>query len=139
MGATDSKGYYFEGGRYEFSYECWEWFDNEGKIHRDDDKPARLYKSGTKHWYKHGLKHRDNAPAVIYSDGSYRWFNHGKEHNVNGFAVFHSHGDRSLGLWYIDGIQYHSREKFEEASDAYCKEHNIPISGRLTKRANPDA
>ena len=52
------------------------WINKNGKFHRDNDKPAQIYKSGTKYWFKNGKFHRDNdKPALIYSDGSKYWNN----------------------------------------------------------------
>ena len=49
------------------------WFQN-GKLHRDNDKPARILSDGDKHWFQNGVLHRDNdKPAIIYSNGDKHW------------------------------------------------------------------
>ena len=41
-----------------------------GRIHRDDDKPAVVSKSGDQCWWVDGQRHRDgDKPAVVYADG----------------------------------------------------------------------
>jgi antitoxin component YwqK of YwqJK toxin-antitoxin module len=41
-----------------------EWYQN-GKLHRDDDKPAVIFADGTKLWYQNGKLHRDNDKQSI--------------------------------------------------------------------------
>ena len=52
------------------------WFIN-GKCHRDNDKPAIIYKNGRQEWNINGECHRLYKPAVIYADGRQEW-------NING-------------------------------------------------------
>jgi antitoxin component YwqK of YwqJK toxin-antitoxin module len=42
----------------------------DGKLHRDDDKPAIVQNSqhGTRAWYQNGLLHRHNGPARTFCD-----------------------------------------------------------------------
>ena len=55
------------------------WKDDQGKLHRDHDKPAVVLADGDMFWYQHGRLHRDNnEPAVIYADGTKSWYQHGK-------------------------------------------------------------
>ena len=37
-----------------------EYYDNTGKLHRDNDEPAAIYSNGSKKWMSHGNVHRDN-------------------------------------------------------------------------------
>ena len=55
------------------------WYQ-EGKIHRENDKPAATFSDGTKIWYKEGKIHRENnQPAIIYEDGSTKvWYKNGR-------------------------------------------------------------
>ena len=62
-------------------YKSWSIFN---KTHRDNDKPALIYASGTQKWYQNGVLHRDNDnPAVIEEDGTQRWYQNGKYHRKN--------------------------------------------------------
>ena len=62
------------------------WYKN-GKIHRDNDKPAVEWRDFDKFWYKNGKLHRDNElPAIIYVDGNMEWWKNDvfiKEHIVH--------------------------------------------------------
>ncbi len=54
-----------------------EWF-NHDKRHRDDDKPALIRPSGIKMWYNHDKLHRDNnKPAIIRPDGHKEYWIYG--------------------------------------------------------------
>ena len=65
------------------------WVKN-GKLHRDDDKPARIDADGTLEWYKNGKLHRDgDRPAWIYANGSLAWWKN---------DVLHRDGDRPAGI-----------------------------------------
>lgn len=59
------------------------------RLHRYNDLPAKIYKNGTKIWYKHGQRHRDNdLPAEEYIDGSKVWSKNGKVHHDNDLPAF---------------------------------------------------
>lgn len=50
------------------------WYVN-GKLHRDNDKPAVEYADGTKEWWVDGKRHRDNdMPAVERTNGDNEWW-----------------------------------------------------------------
>ena len=56
------------------------WYQN-GKKHRDNDLPAKVYSNGDQYWYQNGEIHRDNdLPAVIYANGDQVWYQNGKIH-----------------------------------------------------------
>ena len=56
----------------------------DGKRHRDGDKPAVKYNTGTRIWYWHGELHREgDAPAAVWSDGSVSYYRHGRRHRDN--------------------------------------------------------
>ena len=69
---------------------CWTWRDKDGKFHRDNDLPARIYvtnghddNDGSKEWWRHGQRHRDHGrPAVIQEDGAIYWWIDGLEYNA---------------------------------------------------------
>lgn len=61
--------------------QCWY---QQGLLHRDEDKPAEIYSHGTQKWYYRGLYHRDNdRPAAIYAHGTVFWYQHGQVHRDN--------------------------------------------------------
>jgi hypothetical protein len=67
-----------------FPIVCWfgdlKWY-KDGKLHRDDDKPAWILPSGAKKWYKDGKLHRDgDEPAEVWLHGSRVWYKNGKRH-----------------------------------------------------------
>ena len=39
-------------------------------LHRTRDLPAIERSTGSKYWYKNGIKHRKNGPAVILANGA---------------------------------------------------------------------
>jgi len=80
------------------------WFKN-GKLHRDNDKPAVIHFSGSTYWYKNGEFHRDNdQPASIWNDGTKQWWKNGKLHRDNDKpSIIRADGTRS---WYKNGVRY---------------------------------
>lgn len=54
----------------------------DGKIHRDEDKPAAKYNDGELVYYRNNMIHRDEklGPTVIYPDGSYRYYKNNVYH-----------------------------------------------------------
>ena len=52
---------------------CKKWYYN-GLLHRNNDRPAIVWKDGTQEWYWRGKLHRGlNKPAIIESDGTQTW------------------------------------------------------------------
>jgi len=66
------------------------WYQND-LIHRLDG-PARVYKNGTKEYWKCGEFHRTDGPAVERSDGARFWYQNGKCHRTDGPAVVYADG-----------------------------------------------
>lgn len=33
------------------------WLNKNGELHREDDKPARIYPDGTREWFKNGVQY----------------------------------------------------------------------------------
>jgi len=54
------------------------WHDEEGQLHRDNDKPAMISAAGVKYWFRHGLKHRDKGPAILFPTGEEFYWKNGK-------------------------------------------------------------
>ena len=62
----------------------WYWDDRttqwyrDGKLHRDEDKPAVVWADGSKVWYREGNLHRDgDEPAIVWANGAKEWFRDG--------------------------------------------------------------
>ena len=81
------------------------WYKN-GKVHRDNDLPAVKYPSGTQMWYQNGRFHRDNdLPASIYDNGDQCWYKNGKCHRDNNLpAIIYHDGTQK---WYQNGVEYY--------------------------------
>jgi len=55
------------------------WRNNAGELHRENDLPAVIWKSGYKEWWVNGKRHRENdLPVVISSTGRKEWWANGK-------------------------------------------------------------
>lgn len=62
------------------------WYRN-GKLHREDDKPAIVDKgTGCLSWFINGKLHRINKPARVLLNG-YEWYNNGVLHRTDGPAI----------------------------------------------------
>jgi hypothetical protein len=86
-----------------------EWHKN-GKLHRDGDKPARIWADGSLGWYKNGEPHRDSdKPAVIYSHGSLWWYKNGEFHRVTGPAVIRPYYEPE---YWINGVDISEEVEF---------------------------
>ncbi|RTK95484.1 MAG: hypothetical protein EKK64_06585 [Neisseriaceae bacterium] len=70
-----------------------------GKIHRDNNLPAVIYKDGSKEWYCKGKRHRENGPAVVYSNGNKEYWINGKRHRIDGPAI----ENHEFKAWFFDG------------------------------------
>lgn len=56
------------------------WY-NGGLLHREDDKPARVFtKTGAKSWYKEGKYHREGDKPSIITKTDQSYYTHGKMH-----------------------------------------------------------
>jgi hypothetical protein len=52
-----------------------EWYNSDGKEHRENDRPVVICDNGTKYWYVNGKCHRENnQPALIMADGFQEWW-----------------------------------------------------------------
>ena len=80
----------------------------EGKLHRENDEPARLY-DGTSEWYWNGKLHRENKPAFrLYGYGpNCKYYKHGKLHCENGPAVHNTlFVPKHRVEWWLNGIRH---------------------------------
>jgi hypothetical protein len=86
-----------------------------GKRHREDG-PAIEYPNGTKQWYLHDQLHRVGGPAIEYDDGDKEWYQHGKLHREDGPAIEYDDGYKE---WWYHGenltltLGVHSQEEFD--------------------------
>ncbi len=101
-------------------YTSYTWYKH-GDIHRDNDKPAFIYKSNTPHsfmkliWVVDGKFHRDNddQPACIIDDeddANYNWYKNDRLHRDNDkpakVAVNKKTGRFILQKWYQQGEEH---------------------------------
>ena len=75
------------------------WYYNNS-IHRENDLPAVIFANGDKYWYYKGHVHRENdLPAEIYNSGIKKWYYHGQLHRENNLpATIYADGSKH---WYI--------------------------------------
>ena len=55
------------------------WYFN-GKLHRDNDKPAIVGSNEYKVWCLNNKLHRENGPAIIFTDGTKSWYYNGTKY-----------------------------------------------------------
>lgn len=101
-------------GKYIDKNETIKWYKN-GKLHRDDDLPAVIWKEGTQEWYQHGLRHRENNPAIIRKDSLYAWWLNGNCHREDGPAITHVYGSYQnvFHEYFILGVKL-TQEEFSQ-------------------------
>lgn len=75
----------------------------KGKLHRDDDLPARIHDTGTMSWWQNGKCHRDGDKPAVVSVRETSWWKNGKFHRENGKPA----------LIYSDGTQYYYENNVE--------------------------
>lgn len=54
------------------------WKNEDGLFHRELDKPAIIFKTGTAEWYHLGKRHRKGHPAIIHKDGRLEYWENNK-------------------------------------------------------------
>lgn len=57
-------------------YDIKEWYCR-GRLHRDNDKPARITEGGKMEYWVNGKRHRDLGPAIVRSNGFDSWYKNG--------------------------------------------------------------
>ena len=74
----------------------------KGELHRENDKPSVEWPAGRKDWYRKGQRHRENdKPAYEDVDGTKEWWYNGQRHRENDKpAVEWSDGTK---MWYYEG------------------------------------
>jgi len=83
------------------------WYNEEGKLHRDNELPAVDSPGVYKRWYKNDKLHREVRPASKSNDGTKVWFQNDKRHNLNGPAITWS---SEIKAWFIEDKQYKEEE-----------------------------
>jgi hypothetical protein len=85
-----------------------EWFDADGKLHRDGDLPAKVAPHGN-YWFRHGKLHRDgDLPAVVWHGRHTCWFKDGLQHRDGDLpAVTWADGTQ---IWYRHGRRHRSHD-----------------------------
>lgn len=79
------------------------WLDQNGKQHRDGDRPAYIGANSGLYWYQNDLSHRDgDRPSSIGVDGSLVWSQNGQTHRICGPAVIYD--DKFLWVIYDEDI-----------------------------------
>ena len=77
------------------------YWNKNGLLHRNDDKPAVIDVDGTLQWRQNGQLHRDgDKPAFIGSNWTLDWCQNGNRHRACGPAVIYSDG--KLEWWIND-------------------------------------
>ena len=76
----------------------------KGKLHRDNDLPARIHADGTMSWWQNGKCHRDGDKPACVSVPETSWWQNDKFHRENGKpALIYSNGTQH---YYENGVEY---------------------------------
>jgi len=121
----------------------WEWRNDHGDLHREDDMPAliilALYKC--EEWYVNGVFHRDHGPArVDYNKSNAiirtEWRFWGKLHRLDNPAIEWRTGEE---VYSVDGVEFNDGDtaKYKEACRRFRIAHGLLEPGKLTKPARP--
>lgn len=95
-------------GRYAISgyslTDCTFYVNDNNELHRENDKPAIIYNSGSLCWFRNGKLHRDNdMPAVITDKGKRQdWFINGIRHRDNNRPAIIVSG--KMVQWWVNGV-----------------------------------
>ena len=85
-------------------------YELNGKLHRENDKPALEWENGDKEWWVNGKCHRENdKPAIEWVYGGKEWYVNGKLHRENDKPAFEgANGNKS---WYVNGKLHRENDK----------------------------
>jgi len=128
-----------DGGWYNNTYDCWEWTDDNGKPHRDGDKPALIYpRFGSQIFCRHGkyekLVRRDGLEYSLeggtWQDGLWVWYDENGD--------LHRDGDDPAIIWYGGtAAWYHHGEQHRLTGPAFVlasgRRPNWYINGKKFK------
>ena len=87
------------------------WRDNQGRVHRDNDRPAIIDANGDQMWYNAGDLHRENdLPAITQQVDKYTvWYTDGKLHRENDLPALI--GEYGYKAWYKNGVRHRDNDK----------------------------
>lgn len=55
--------------------ECLKWVNPAGRLHRDGDLPAVVWKDGARcEWYRNGVRNRETGPAIVTTRDIPTWY-----------------------------------------------------------------
>lgn len=89
-----------------------------------NDRPTMSYPDGSKEWYQHGKRHRDNGPAILYSNGDEEWYQHGLRHRLDGPALVYKNGEIR---WYINDKRYRDARRYQQDAKLTDEEMTLLI------------
>ena len=76
--------------------------------------------NGSKSWYLHGKRHREDGPAIEWANGDKYWYFNGLRHREDGPAIEWLDGTKE---WYLHGIWYGTKKEWEIAlEELWAKE-----------------
>ena len=123
--------------RNEFMYYEIKYLDNDGKLHREEDKPAyqkynRMNILEEERWFKHGVLHRDyfdqdlreTLPAIINTNGTNVWYKNGiitRDDDEKPAYIYRGVEKR----WYKNGSFVRVEDKYEEPNFFISKNGDI--------------
>ena len=98
--------------RIDNTYGIQQWCNRDNKLHREDDKPAVIFKTASdvydynwyRAWWINGKTHRDDdKPAIIIDNRYMEWYHHGKRHRKNkGASVLYKDTNDIKEWWYFN-------------------------------------
>ncbi len=68
---------------------------------------CKVSEDGTKSWYLHRKRHREDGPAIEWSDGSKSWYLNGNLHREGGPAYERADGSKE---WYLHYEKVHPEQ-----------------------------
>ena len=113
------------------------WYNQQGKLHREGDKPAVEYADGAKQWWFKGQLHREgDKPAGEYADGSKEWLVNGQFHREGGLpAVEFEDGYKA---WYVNGQLVTEEQAKAMFNKPTCNGKVVEIDGKKFKLVSID-
>jgi len=87
---------------------------------------VRVYEDGSKHWFLHGEKHREDGPAFERADGYKSWYLHGKRHREDGPAQEFANGTKQ---WWLHDEKLTEEEHRQRTTGSPCNGKIVEIDG----------
>ncbi len=78
------------------------WRNEKGQYHRENNKPAVIYKNGRIEYWKNGKLYErgDNLPTIIHANGDFEYWKNNKIHRDNDEPAFVS---KDMMIYYTHG------------------------------------